>query len=196
MVRRFFAGVLVSVAMFANSVMGQTSDRGAEKPETGSPNTSLFPQPRPTQFTTRSGTLRQPGPEQSVPIPQNRTPTFAPQEVPLSSQAPTRLAPVTSRNQLPQKLPAQRMIQPAPKRNPVVRPVNYEAPAEKKTMFSWFRGLFSGKKPAPTRQPTTVQRPVSQGQPGNGSSIDPRRVYRAPASAPEQNPSSSGSRRE
>lgn len=143
------------------------------------------PASQPVRVTTRSGSLRRPSPEQPSPVMESPTPTFAQPDRVQQSQPPHRLNPPDSAQKLSQpKLSSAR----PPIRDRAVAPAGYESQPPKKTMFSWFRGLWSRPKPAPTQtmsppNPNSVMRRPT----GGSSSIDPNRIYRGAREEPGPN---------
>ena len=149
---------------------------------------------RPISVTTRSGSLRRPGPEAPMPFEPAATPTFAPAENSFAGQPPRMLeTDSVSAKKLPE---AGRRSRKGPIRDSGVRPAGFETESkpEKKTMLSWFRGLWPRKDKSPASHPApSPVRPNATGSMGKsaanqGSSIDPRRVYRAPVPETEQDP--------
>ncbi len=151
--------------------------------------TSQKPPTPPVQVTTRSGSLRQPGPETHRPLKSPATPTFAPKEIPLAGQSPRMLNPLPSDAR---RLPG--AASPAPKkpiRDPGVRAAAFETEQkpEKKSMMNWFRGLWPRKDKAEEQIPAVGHRRVPRtAMPGEATSIDPRKVYRTPQPEPEKDP--------
>lgn len=152
-----------------------------------SPDVPQGPRPpkqesQPVRVTTRSGSLRRPGPEKPSLVTESPTPTFAPREVARDPRSPRRFTP-ESASELPQPgSDRPRSIM----RDRAVAPAAFEAPAPKKTMASWFRGLWSGDKVAPPVPPMHQPNPTSSRPRAleRSSSIDPSRVYRGPQSEP------------
>jgi hypothetical protein len=161
---------------------------GSEKPANPTQlpirKTEQNPAPQPVQVTTRSGVLRQPGPEQQAPFEQPATPTFAPADVPVANQPPNRLE---TQNLKAKQLSGTEVPAAGIQiRDASVRPAAFETEPEKKTMSSWFRGLWSRKDNSagskrPGSERTAVESRPDPPAAGQSSSIDPRRVYRGPA---------------
>lgn len=163
------------------------------------------------RVTTRSGTLRRPGPEAPEPVAEPRTPTFVePKEPPRQAvvpQSPDSRSRSVNRNQTAgrsQERPA--FSQPSPRarmRDRNLVPAGHEAKRPqkppKKTFVGWVCGLWSRKETntpaAEITQPVPRPRRQSRTRAGQSTSIDPRRVYRGPASdrgETEQSTSASG----
>ncbi len=207
MMRYFCAGVLVLV--FTSQALAQTPHRPSfgerikswftfRKPE---PAETIHPAPKmkppvrikykqnmiksaPSksdrmQVTTRSGILRKPGPEGISALNEKSTPTFAPAERTVTSQAPRLLNPESAIKLPPPEPPVRRRSL----RDTAIAPAayEYESTPPKKSFFGWFKGLWKRdhEPPAPRMK---IKRPLgapAAAVPVQGSSsIDPRRVYR------------------
>lgn len=197
-------GVILTLFLlvFTESVVAQKPERPSlrerwkslfsksEKPKPASlppkPNADR-PQPKPIQITTRSGSLRKPGPEDATPVPK-ATPTFAGSLDRETAAAPRRLNPAPAK-QMPQ-MPQRAAIQ-----DQSVVSAGHEVQVPRKTMADWIRGLWSREKPAPPRwKPEWQMAPTPKLEAGadRSTSIDPRKVYRGPtANEPAAQPSSS-----
>lgn len=139
---------------------------------------------QPVRVTTRSGSLRRPGPETPTPVMESPSPTFARPKIGRDSQSPGRLRPLP-----PTKLPKPQVRTPrSPIRDQAVIPTAFESKPPKKTMVSWFKGLWSRKKPMPpqTTTPRLKTAPQNRMPIDRSSSIDPNRVYRGAGSKSDQ----------
>lgn len=142
---------------------------------------------KPVQVTTRSGSLRQPGPEPPAAFDQPPTPTFAPDE------APARPARRFS-SEIPQG-------NRAPLRQSPLGQAGSENPQDKPTMVDWLKGLGPDEKtPEPSASaPNPFESdawkstdPTAPPPSELGTSIDPRRVYRGPKPEEDTNESRRG----
>ncbi len=181
------------VLCFIAACSSPESYREARKPPLPKPGS------KPVQVTTRSGTLRQPGPEPPADFDEAATPTFLPEVARLSSEPPQGFPQLKTR-ELKTQIPQGNR---APMRDSSVTRAEYERPQDKPTMASWLKDLWTGKKqtasPSVRQKPTTStgstsidQYPTSKMK--EGSSIDPRRVYRGPKPEEEIDESRRGSR--
>ena len=144
-----------------------------------------MPGESPVEVTTRSGSLRQPGPETHPELTEPATPTFAPED-----------APQRAERRFPSDIPqGNRGVTRSMKSSP--------ADAEDRpTMIGWIKGLRSEKRNpeakddeflppvSPAESPAAKPKPAMQDQ---SSSIDPRRVYRGPVAEEEIDESRYGS---
>ncbi len=136
----------------------------------------------PRQVTTRSGSLRQTGQENATPFMKEPfTPTYAPTGGAVAKQPPGILNPASARRLPAGSLPAQQTRM----RDSSFSHASYETQPKKKTMGSWFRGLWPWGKKTP---PQTLNRvtPASHVQeamtpPGRlGNTTDPASYLRNP----------------
>jgi len=185
----------------------QLKSRPKPEPESH-PRSTPEPGGRASRVTTRSGSLRRPGPEAPKPITEPRTPTFVePGNSPSQSvvlRSPDSRFRSASRNQAANRNQKKRAFSPvsprARMRDRNVVPAAHETKRpqkpSKKTFVGWVRGLWSREEAEPAAEMTQpVPRPESRTRVDQSTSIDPRRVYRGPASdRGESEPPTSASR--
>lgn len=144
---------------------------------------------KPAQVTTRSGSLIEPGPDNSRNFNEPSTPTFAPDG---ASPKPAR----RFSSEIPQG-------NRAPVRSSSLSQNGSQDPNKKSTMVGWIKGLRSDKKePEPAAEefmppkgatPKSANHSVTPSE-EFGTSIDPRKVYRGPKPEEDIDESRYGSR--
>lgn len=140
---------------------GRSAERESQKPQ---------PQPEPLRVTTRSGSLRRPGPEPAGPPVETANPTFA-ETRPSTALAPRDFSPEKQTSEMKRRTRI---------RDESLRPAAHEVRPQKRTMSDWLRGLWKRKSSNPEMkrsEPPTPPAPPSLDQ---SHSIDPGRVYRGP----------------